>query len=193
MTGRAVGQAAGLPGDQARQPGSPRHEPIGLLAGSGRFPVMFADKARSLHRPVICVGIRGEADAAALAPLVHRYYPVGLARMGRMIRCFQKEGVREVVMAGKIQKTRLFVPLLILRYLPDWRTFKFWYRMTTSDKRDDTLLLGVIREFERDGLQFSSALDYCPELLVKHGVLTQRTLSASEEADIRFGWELAKE
>ena len=28
-------------------------------------------------------------------------------------------------------------------------------------------LLGVIAEFARDGMTFGSALDYCPELLVK--------------------------
>ena len=35
--------------------------PIGLLAGSGRFPILFAQKARQLGRPVVCVGIHDEA------------------------------------------------------------------------------------------------------------------------------------
>jgi DUF1009 family protein len=48
-------------------------------------------------------------------------------------------------------------------------------------------------EFEKDGMTFASALDFCPELLVKTGILTQRRLSAPEEADIAFGWEMAKE
>jgi DUF1009 family protein len=61
------------------------------------------------------------------------------------------------------------------------------------DNKDDTLLLSVIAEFEREGLRFGSALDYCPELLVRAGQLTRRGLSAVEEKDIAFGWELAKE
>ena len=40
---------------------------------------------------------------------------------------------------------------------------------------------------------FESALDLCPELLVRPGVLTRRRPTAAEEADIAFGWELAKE
>src|SRR5262249_29422948 len=38
-----------------------------------------------------------------------------------------------------------------------------------------------------------SALDLCPELLVRDGVLTRRPPTASEEKDIAFGWALARE
>src|SRR5439155_26872455 len=44
-----------------------------------------------------------------------------------------------------------------------------------------------------DGLRCESALDVCPELLVRPGVLTRRHPTAREERDIAFGWELAKE
>jgi DUF1009 family protein len=50
----------------------------------------------------------------------------------------------------------------------------------------------MIKEFGRDGLTFASALDLCPELLVKAGTLTRKGPSAAEQADIAFGWELAK-
>jgi UDP-2,3-diacylglucosamine hydrolase len=42
-------------------------------------------------------------------------------------------------------------------------------------------------------MTFASALDYCPELLVKDGVLTRRAPSAAERSDIEFGWVMAKE
>ena len=56
--------------------------PIGLLAGSGRFPIVFAQKARQLQIPVVCVGIRNQA-APELAGLVDRFYWSGVARLGR--------------------------------------------------------------------------------------------------------------
>src|SRR5919109_1139533 len=98
-------------------------EKVGLLAGSGRFPVVFAEKARRLGLPVVCVGIRHEAPPE-LAGLVRRFYWAG--------------------MAGKIHKTALFTPWRLLRFWPDWRTLRFWYRRRRPDNRDDTLLLGVI-------------------------------------------------
>ncbi len=44
-----------------------------------------------------------------------------------------------------------------------------------------------------DGMTFASALDFCPELLVKEGIHTRRVPTASELKDIEFGWALAKE
>jgi len=170
---------------------SPR-APVGLLAGSGRFPFAFAEKAKSLNIPVVCVGIRHEASPD-LIPLVERFYWAGLTRLGRMIRCMRKSGVRQAVMAGKIQKSRMNTPFRWLRYIPDLRALRFWFARRRKDNRDDSLLLGLIREFEADGICFVSALDLCPELLVKTGVLTKNAPSARELADIEFGWGLARE
>ncbi len=166
--------------------------PIGLLAGSGRFPIVFAEKAKQLGIPVVCVGLRNEASAE-LIPLVDRFYWTGLARLGRMIRCFRREGVKQVVMAGKVQKTSMYVPWRWLTLLPDWRTVKFWFQRSRRDNKDDTILLSMIAEFEKDGITFASALDFCPELLVEAGVLTRKGLSPKEQEDLAFGWMLAKE
>lgn len=165
---------------------------IGLLAGSGQFPIMFARAARREGIEVCGIGVEGMAPDE-LAECCHTYYTAPLARLGRAIRLFLREGVEQVVMAGKIEKTVLVRPYLFWRLLPDWRTLHMWFRYATRDKKDDTLLLAVIREFERDGISFHSALDYCPELLVRHGFLTRRKPSAAQWKDIAFGWELAKD
>jgi DUF1009 family protein len=165
---------------------------IGLLAGGGRFPITFAAKARSLGLPVVCVGIRDSA-APELAGMVDRFYWAGLSRLGRMIRCFRREGVSQAVMAGKVQKTTMHIAWRWLHYVPDWRTIRFFWSRRGKDNRDDSLLLGIIDEFAADGITFASALDLCPELLVREGILTKRQPSGDEEADIAFGWELAKE
>jgi DUF1009 family protein len=169
-----------------------RH-PIGLLAGGGRFPFAFAHKARDLGLPVVCVGLSGSADAK-LAELVQQFYWSSPARLSRMIRLFRRAGVQRVVMAGKVQKANLLHrPWKLFTLMPDWRTIRFWYLRRRRDNKDDTLLLGMIQEFAQDGLHFDSALDYCPELLVQPGNLTRRAPNAREQADIEFGWELAKE
>ncbi len=164
---------------------------IGLLAGSGRFPVLFAEAARRAGCFVVCVGIQ-DAAPPELRDIVDRFYWAGLTRLGRMIRCFRRENVTRVAMAGKVAKAAMYTPWRWLRMVPDVRTLRFWYRRR-RDNRDDTLLLAVIDEFGRDGIHFESALDLCPELLVKQGQLTRRQPNARELKDIAFGWELAKE
>src|SRR5437764_1450247 len=120
---------------------TPSARPVGLLAGAGRFPVVFAEKARRVGLPVVCVGLRDLAPPE-LAGLVERFYWAGVARLGRMIRCFKREGVERVVMAGKVTKTLMYAPWRLLRYLPDWRALRFWYGRSRADNRDDSLLLG---------------------------------------------------
>lgn len=164
---------------------------VGLLAGWGRFPVIFAEAVRNQGLTLIALGIDG-MYAEELPALCDHFHTAPLARLGRAIRYFRRMQVDRIVMAGKVEKRVLFHPFRLLKLLPDWRTIHMWYRYARANKSDDTLLLAVIREFERDGLQFASALDFCPELLVKHGFLTQRQPDAAQWKDIHFGWDIAK-
>jgi DUF1009 family protein len=167
-------------------------ETIGLLAGSGRFPILFAEAARKQGLRVSCVGVKYEASSE-LAGLCETFDVVGIAKLGRMIRTFKKRGVRQIVMAGKVTKSVMHTPWRVVQLCPDYRLLRMWYGRLTRDKKDDSILLGVIAEFERDGMTFASALDYCPELLVKRGILTRRRPTAAEMKDVEFGWTLAKE
>ena len=165
---------------------------IGLLAGAGRFPMAFAQAARKRGVSVYCIGVMGLV-ADELAEMCDDLVTVPLARVGKAIRLFRKAGIDRVVMAGKVEKTVLFQPLRLLRLMPDWRALHCFFHYAKDNKKDDTLLLAVIREFARDQIYFESALDFCPELLVKHGFLTRRKPSPVQWRDINFGWEIAKE
>lgn len=166
--------------------------PVGLVAGAGRFPIVFAEKARECGIPVVCVGLAGMADPR-LAEVCHRFHWLRRLSIGFIIRSFHRGGVRQWTMAGKYYKHNLFRPWRWLRLLPDWRLLRAWYSHRRRDSRDDSLLLGLIEEFRSEGLDCVSALELCPELLVREGVLTRRRPTAAEERDIAFGWEMAKE
>lgn len=168
-------------------------EPIGLIAGWGRLPVLFAEKAKGMGVPVVCVGIRGMADRAALEPHCRRFYWMRGADLNTPIRRFRREGVRRWTMAGKVFKVKLYQPLRWLTLLPDWRTVRMYFFRRRKDNADDSLTRAVIDEFAREGLECTSALDLVPELLVRPGLLTRRAPTSREEADIEYGWELAKE
>ena len=170
-----------------------KKEPIGLLAGWGRFPVLFAEKAKELGIPVVCVGIRGMAEKQQLAPLVERFYWTRLAALGRPIRCFKKSGVRRWTMAGKVFKINMYSPYRLITLLPDLRMIRTYWFHHRRNNSDDNLTLSFIEEYAREGLICTSALELCPELLVNPGILTKRKPTASEEKDIAYGWELAKE
>lgn len=175
-----------------RRHASPSGKTVGLLAGSGRFPILFAEAALRQGWEVACVGIRYEAPEE-LRHLCTSFHEVGVSKLGRMIRTFRREGVEQIVMAGKVTKSVMYTPWRFVQLWPDLRMIHMWYRTCRADKRDDSILLAVIAEFESDGMTFGSALDYCPELLVNAGTLTRRGPTAQEWKDIDFGWHLAKE
>lgn len=167
--------------------------PVGLIAGWGRFPVYFARKAQAAGIPVVCIGLRGMANREEIEPFCSKFYWSGFGTLSRPIRCWKREGITRWTMAGKFHKTAILSPWLPLRVRLDLRMIRFWYRHSRRDNKDDTILLSLIDEFARDGLVCTSALDLCPELLVKQGTLTRRPASESELADIDFGWTLARE
>ena len=170
----------------------PAAEMVGLVAGSGRFPILFAEAAQRQGLSVACVGIKYEYSEE-LRTLCTSFEVVGVAKLGKMIRTLRRQGVKRVVMAGKVTKNVIYTPWRFVQLCPDLRTLQWWYRRSRADNRDDSLLLSVINEFERDGMTFASALDFCPELLVKEGILTRRAPTAAERSDIEFGWVMAKE
>src|SRR5438105_231946 len=78
-------------------------EPVGLLACAGRFPIVFAEKARESGIPVVCVGVAGMADPA-LRGLCTEFTWLRRASVGAVIRSFHRGGVRRWTMAGKFDK-----------------------------------------------------------------------------------------
>lgn len=168
---------------------------VGILAGWGRLPLVLAESLRSQGCEVYCLGTIGHADPA-LADVCDDFRWSGVAKFGAAIRYFQRRGVTEVTMVGKIFKVRLFQRWRWLRILPDLRTIRmflphFWTR--NKDCRDDSLLGTVVEEFASEGIRFAPITDLAPELLVNEGQLTRRGPTAWQQKDIEFGWKMAKE
>jgi len=173
---------------------SPSDHPrsVGLLACAGRFPIVFAEKARQYGIRVICLGVPGMADPA-LRHICAEFHWLRRLSLGFVIRTLRRGGVSRWTMAGKFHKHWLYRPWRWLHFLPDWRMLRFYYSRRRRTNNDDSLLLGLISEFRAVGLDCVSALDLCPELLVQEGLLTRRRPNASEENDIAMGWRLARE
>ena len=90
--------------------------PIGLLAGSGRYPLLFAEKARSLGIPVCCIGLKHEASPE-LAKIANTFHWAGVAQLGKMIRCMKRDGVRQAVRPAR-HKVVIHQPWRLFRLLP---------------------------------------------------------------------------
>ncbi len=166
-------------------------EPLGLIAGRGRLPVLIARGVRRTARPLIVVGLRGQADST-LRELADEFAWAGVARISRWIGLLRRHRVREAILAGGVRKADMYSPLRLLRYLPDLRTARLWYRRLRHDRRDNAVLLAVADELAREGIRLMSSVEYCREHLASEGLMTKRAVPRSAEADVEFGFRIAR-
>jgi DUF1009 family protein len=158
---------------------------IGLIAGNGSFPIEFAKAAKAKGLTVVAVAHEGETDRD-LEQWVDALFWVKVGQLGKIIRTFKDQGVRDVLMAGGIKKTRLFSGAL-----PDLRGAALLARMIA--KKDDSILRAVAEELESEGITVRESTLFLDNLLAPAGVLTKRTPTKDEWKDIAFGWQTAKE
>lgn len=170
---------------------TPLDNPIGIIAGAGRFPFLVAEGARRAGRPVVIVGLRGLADPA-LRDHADRFFWSGIVRLGRWIRVFRRCHVREAIMAGSVRKSDMYTRFRLVRFLPDWSSIRLWF-FEVADRRNDTVLRATADHMKRKGITLTSSVQYCEDHMAPGGVLTQRQPSPAQQRDIDFGWPIAKE
>lgn len=158
---------------------------IGLIAGSGKFPLMVADSARQRGMQVIAVAHTGET-VPELAEKVDEISWIRPGQFGRLVRNLKSKGVKHVLMAGGITKSNVFDGARL-----DLKGIAVFGKVLMF--HDDDILRAVARELEREGIAVVSPTMYLPELLAPPGCLTRRKPSKGEVEDIEFGWMVAKE
>ncbi len=160
-------------------------ERIGLIAGNGRFPIIFADNARKLGYHVSAVAHEGETEPE-LAGHVDRIHWIKIGQLNKLIKAFKEDGVHQAVMLGGIKKTHVFTTLR-----PDFRTLALATRLALW--KDDDILRELAKELEREGIVICESTFGLEGILVEEGTLTARAPSEKEWEDIRYGWEVAHE
>ncbi len=171
------------------------NEPIGLLAGWGRYPFVVAEALRRQKKTVVGVGIHDHTDPH-LAELCDHFGWIGLGGIGRAIRQFRRRGVRRAVMAGKVHKVTFYRPGWWVRHRPDWTGLRMYYRQFLTggrDRKDDSLLMTLVEAFARGGIRMEPATDFAPDLLVAPGPLAGPALAPKQLRDLEFGWHMAKQ
>ena len=153
--------------------------PVGLIAGSGRLPVLFAQAAARAGRRVVIVAYEGEADPALPASAW-----VKLGQLGRIAEVLRGAGVAEAVFCGGIKKPRLF------DVRPDWLGLKALARMRSFG--DDAALRAIALLLEEEGLRIVSPMPLVPELVASRGPLGKRRLTDEQRADVACGLSAAR-
>jgi hypothetical protein len=157
---------------------------IGLIAGEGRFPFLVAQGIRQQGYQVFVAGFRNHTSEK-LYPLADRMVWLRLGQLGKLLSFFKRNNVDQVIFAGPINKPKA------LGMIPDFRAARLLFRV--GSKHDGEIFQALIRTLDNEGIEVLSPLSFVPALKTPEGILGRRKPSKNEEADISFGWPLAKE
>ena len=157
---------------------------IGIIAGGGQFPLLFARAVRRHGLKVYAAAHQGETDET-LADQVDALQWVRLGQLGKIIDFFKKEGVIKTVFIGSITKTNIFRDVR-----PDLKGLGLWNKIDI--KQDDSILRAIADRLAKDGIEVLASTSYVPELLFPQGILTRKKLTKEQKNDIVFGWKIAR-
>ena len=158
-------------------------ERIGLIAGNGRLPFLFARAARKKGLEVVAVAHRGETDPA-LASEVDRLTWVRVGQVDRIQKALREGGVTRAAMAGGIGRVRA-----LAEARPDLGAVRIISRLRSF--RDDALLRAVAADFEARGVTIVAATEFLGEVLCPEGHLAGPRLHPAQEKDVALGREVA--
>ncbi|MEG6585075.1 LpxI family protein [Dendrosporobacter sp. 1207_IL3150] len=158
---------------------------IGLLAGIGRLPVEFARAARGMGFSVTAVALVPGVDPE-LSESADTIYNISIGELDKVIAALKSEGVEQVTMLGKVTKELMFSGSVQL----DARIRKMFAALT--DNSDDTIMLAFVRELASDGIGVFDQTTLIRTLMPAPGVLSSRKPTPEEQADMEFGFKMAK-
>jgi DUF1009 family protein len=159
-------------------------ETFGLLAGNGQFPFLVLESARRQNLDVVVAAIKEET----FPEIESCGYPVhwlNLGQLGKLIKVFQKAGVRRAIMAGQVKHVQIFSSSL-----PDLTMIRMLAGL--KQKNTDTIIGGVAQVLERAGITLLDSTLLLKPYMAPNGKVTRRGLNARERADMDFGRPIAQ-
>ncbi len=158
---------------------------LGIIAGGGAYPLLLAESARKSGVQLIVVAAFTGETNPKLAERVDVIEWMRVGQLARMLSFFSGAGVRQCIMAGQIAPHNLF------NLRPDWKTLLLLARLK---RRNAESIFGAIAdELSAVGIELLPAVTFLEESVAKSGLIAGRPLSRREEADVAFGFGIARE
>ncbi|HEY9176011.1 MAG TPA: UDP-2,3-diacylglucosamine diphosphatase LpxI [Verrucomicrobiae bacterium] len=165
---------------------APAHvELLGIIAGNRSLPLMLAQQARQMGvKRLVAVAFDGETEPA-LASLVDEIVWIKVGQLAKLINAFTNRGVKQCVMVGQIAPKNLY------DVRPDLRGLGMLLRL--KEKNAHTIFGGIADELKKDGVELIEATPWLEPLMPGAGFLLGPKPSAAQQADLEFGFGIAKE
>lgn len=159
---------------------------IGLVAGNGQLPVIFAKKAKEKGDTVIALGLRG-VTSEELALYVEKIHWFEWGDLKKALLLAVTERLRKITLLGKIKKEALFKGSKKF----DEESKKIV--RSAGGKKDYAVLKEVANLVKTVGIEIIDPTPYLEDLVPIKGVITKKRPSPPETEDIKYGRQVASE
>jgi DUF1009 family protein len=158
---------------------------LGIIAGSGDYPLLLARAARAAGAaPIVAAAFEGETDPALVA-LADEIGWLRVGQLGRLLAFFQKRGIHRAIMAGQIAPKNLFD----LR--PDLKALLLLGKLR---ERNAASLFGAIAdELAKVGVCLLPATTYLEHFLAGSGHLAGPVPGRRQWDDVAFAMRVARQ
>lgn len=158
---------------------------LGLIAGNGKFPILFAQKAKLQNYRVIAAAIKGDTSFI-LRYFVDEINWFQVGELKKLFEYFREKKVKKVIMAGQVNPDNLFENDVKLD-----EEFKELFG-GIKDRKADTIFRAVADKLKEQQIELVDSTFLLSEYLASKGTLTRRAPTLKELDDIDFGRNIAK-
>ncbi len=159
-------------------------EPVGILAGRGRYPYLLAERTIAMGVPVVVAGIEGQFSGT-LPPGCGPRASFPLGALGRTAQFFRSCGVSRIYFAGGIARKGI-----LLSARPDRHALTLL--LSAFITGDDKLLRMAAKTMGRLGLAVEDPSPIIQDLLTPKGLVAGPTPKNRTKHDIALAWKAAK-
>ncbi len=159
---------------------------VGLIAGNGAFPLMFARAAKQKGIRVVAAAVKGDTSVLIhlIADEVCWFSP---GELKKLFAYFRGQNIAQVLMAGQVNPAHLFK-----NDVPVDEEFKALFK-ALADRRCDTIFGAIADRLKAEGMELLDSTFLIKDFLAPKGTLTRRVAGVDEIADIAFGIQIAKQ
>lgn len=158
-------------------------EKIGIIVGNGQLPYHFICEADKKNIQVYPVGLFDTIDDRIKKHKNFRAFNIG--EVGNIVKYFLLSGINKIVMLGKVEKELIFRDIQFDKYGEE-------LLKRLPDKKDETLLFGVISFFKLNGIKVLPQNYLLKSFMFENKCYTKTTPNLVEEKTIKIGVESAK-
>ena len=159
---------------------------LGLIAGDGELPIMFAQGAKQAGLDLDIITVTPNAATDKLKRIVPNTKKIEVGQLDKIINHLQENEISEVVLLGKVTKELLFQGIEL-----DQRFKKLLSQL--PEKNDDAIMLAIVNELQEAGITVSDQTKFMEEFFVDEGLLTTVEPSEAVVQDMEYGFKMAKE